>query len=117
MEQFVQRAVPGAGEQGDWLSDGGVHIVTAALDEPVGVTPGERYERMAARWPALAGGYDGMVCGCHIHVGVTGHAQALALANCPQQHPAGPPDDLLARPAVRARTDTGDPRLRRERRP
>ncbi|MFJ3960719.1 glutamate-cysteine ligase family protein [Streptomyces sp. NPDC090036] len=22
-----------------------------------------------------------MVCGCHIHVGVTGHAQALALAN------------------------------------
>ncbi|WP_327265858.1 glutamate-cysteine ligase family protein [Streptomyces sp. NBC_01232] len=48
---------------------------------PLTVTPGERYERMAARWSSLAGGYDGMVCGCHIHVGVTGHAQALALAN------------------------------------
>ncbi|WP_404961679.1 glutamate--cysteine ligase [Streptomyces sp. 147326] len=48
---------------------------------PLTVTPGERYERMAARWPALLGGYDGMVCGCHIHVGVTGRAQALALAN------------------------------------
>ncbi|MGW8782253.1 glutamate-cysteine ligase family protein [Streptomyces sp. NPDC055796] len=35
----------------------------------------------------------------------------------PQRHPAGPPDDLLARPPVRARTDAGDPRLRRERRP
>lgn len=48
---------------------------------PLTVTPGERYERMAARWSSLAGGYDGMVCGCHIHVGVSGHAQALALAN------------------------------------
>lgn len=48
---------------------------------PLTVTPGERYERMAARWSSLVGGYDGMVCGCHIHVGVTGHAQALALAN------------------------------------
>ncbi|MFJ3727563.1 glutamate--cysteine ligase [Streptomyces sp. NPDC090045] len=48
---------------------------------PPTVTPGERYGRMAARWPSLVGSYDGMVCGCHIHVGVTGHAQALALAN------------------------------------
>ncbi|MFF3674533.1 glutamate-cysteine ligase family protein [Streptomyces sp. NPDC002120] len=45
------------------------------------MTPGGRHGQMAARWPALVGGYDGMVCGCHIHVGVTGHAQALALAN------------------------------------
>ncbi|MFD3472891.1 glutamate--cysteine ligase [Streptomyces sp. NPDC058682] len=48
---------------------------------PPTVTPGERYGRMAARWPALVGSYDGMVCGCHIHVGVTGRGQALALAN------------------------------------
>lgn len=48
---------------------------------PPSVTPGERYERMAARWASLVGRYDGMVCGCHIHIGVTGHAQALALAN------------------------------------
>ncbi|MFD6969575.1 glutamate-cysteine ligase family protein [Streptomyces sp. NPDC059949] len=48
---------------------------------PPTVTPGERYERMAARWSSLVGRYDGMVCGCHIHVGVTGHARALALAN------------------------------------
>ncbi|WCD89993.1 Putative glutamate--cysteine ligase 2 [Streptomyces xanthophaeus] len=48
---------------------------------PLTVTPGERYGRMAARWSSLVGGYDGMVCGCHVHVGVTGHAQALAPAN------------------------------------
>ncbi|MFD8205961.1 glutamate--cysteine ligase [Streptomyces sp. NPDC059695] len=48
---------------------------------PPAVTPGGRYERMAARWPSLVGSYDGMVCGCHIHVGVTGRDQALALAN------------------------------------
>ncbi|MET9678372.1 glutamate--cysteine ligase [Streptomyces sp. NPDC006482] len=44
-------------------------------------TPGERYGRIAARWPSLVGSYEGMVCGCHIHVGVTGRDQALALAN------------------------------------
>ncbi|MFE7597815.1 YbdK family carboxylate-amine ligase [Streptomyces sp. NPDC057494] len=48
---------------------------------PPAVTPGERYGRMAARWPSLVGSYDGMVCGCHIHIGVTGHGPALALAN------------------------------------
>ncbi|MFE2324331.1 glutamate-cysteine ligase family protein, partial [Streptomyces sp. NPDC059385] len=48
---------------------------------PPTVTPGERYGRMAARWPSLVGSYDGMVCGCHIHIGVTGRDQALALAN------------------------------------
>ncbi|WP_369149215.1 YbdK family carboxylate-amine ligase [Streptomyces sp. R44] len=46
-----------------------------------GITPGERYGRIAARWPSLVGSYDGLVCGCHIHVGVTGRDQALALAN------------------------------------
>ncbi|MFB6634885.1 glutamate--cysteine ligase [Streptomyces sp. NPDC056362] len=50
-------------------------------DRPLTVTPGERYGRMAARWPWLVGSYDGMVCGCHVHVGVTGRGQALALAN------------------------------------
>ncbi|MFB7257504.1 carboxylate-amine ligase [Streptomyces nojiriensis] len=48
---------------------------------PPTVTPGERYGRMAARWPSLVGSYDGMVCGCHIHIGADGRAQALALAN------------------------------------
>ncbi len=48
---------------------------------PPTVTPGERYGRMAARWPSLVGSYDGMVCGCHIHVGVDGRGQALALAD------------------------------------
>ncbi|MEV5969613.1 YbdK family carboxylate-amine ligase [Streptomyces sp. NPDC051921] len=47
---------------------------------PPTVTPDERYGRMAARWPSLVGSYDGMVCGCHIHLGVTGHDQALALS-------------------------------------
>ncbi|MGZ9935232.1 carboxylate-amine ligase [Streptomyces sp. NC-S4] len=50
-------------------------------ESPPTVTPGERYGRMAARWPSLVGSHDGMVCGCHIHVGVTGRGQALALAN------------------------------------
>lgn len=48
---------------------------------PPTVTPGDRYGRMAARWPSLVRSYDGMVCGCHIHLGVTGRGQALALAN------------------------------------
>ncbi|MFD7554330.1 YbdK family carboxylate-amine ligase [Streptomyces sp. NPDC059835] len=47
---------------------------------PPTVTPGERYARMAVRWPSLVGSYDGMVCGCHIHIGVAGREQALALA-------------------------------------
>ncbi|MFD7553824.1 YbdK family carboxylate-amine ligase [Streptomyces sp. NPDC059835] len=50
-------------------------------ERPPTVTPGERYGRMAARWPDLVGSYDGMVCGCHIHIGVTGRRQALDLAN------------------------------------
>ncbi|MFK0045948.1 glutamate-cysteine ligase family protein [Streptomyces sp. NPDC090741] len=50
-------------------------------ERPPTVTPGERYGRMAARRPSLVGSYDGMVCRCHIHVGVTGRGQALALAN------------------------------------
>ncbi|MFD4372890.1 glutamate--cysteine ligase [Streptomyces sp. NPDC058486] len=50
-------------------------------ERPPAVTPGERYGRMAARWPSLVGSYEGMVCGCHIHVGVTCRDQALALAH------------------------------------
>ncbi|KOU26825.1 hypothetical protein ADK52_08785 [Streptomyces sp. WM6372] len=71
-------AEAGAGE-GCLLAATGTPVIPP--ERPPAVTPGERYGRMAARWPFLVGSYDGMVCGCHIHVGVTGRGQALALAN------------------------------------
>ncbi|UUU38638.1 carboxylate-amine ligase [Streptomyces sp. NBC_00162] len=49
--------------------------------EPLTVSDDERYQRMAHGFAAALGQYDGIVCGCHIHVGVTSRAQALALAN------------------------------------
>ncbi|MGW5848902.1 carboxylate-amine ligase [Streptomyces sp. NPDC055254] len=50
-------------------------------DRPLEVTDGERYRRMEQRFAHAIGRYDQVVCGCHVHVGVTGRAQALALAN------------------------------------
>ncbi|MFD3723439.1 glutamate--cysteine ligase [Streptomyces sp. NPDC058674] len=52
-----------------------------APQDPLEVTAGERYRRMAVRFAGAVGRYDGVVCGCHIHVGVSGRGQALALAN------------------------------------
>ncbi|MFI8278064.1 YbdK family carboxylate-amine ligase [Streptomyces sp. NPDC085929] len=68
-----------AADEGCLLMGTGTPVIPPG--SPPTVTPSERYGRMAARWPSLVGSYDGMVCGCHIHVGVTGRGQALALAN------------------------------------
>ncbi|MFD9519242.1 glutamate--cysteine ligase [Streptomyces sp. NPDC059979] len=50
-------------------------------EHPLTVTPDERYLRMVVRFPSAVGDYDRVVCGCHVHIGVPGRAQALELAN------------------------------------
>ncbi|QES51704.1 hypothetical protein DEJ50_31485 [Streptomyces venezuelae] len=50
-------------------------------DGPLTVTEGARYQRMSTRYAAVLGARDRVVCGCHVHIGVTCRAQALALAN------------------------------------
>lgn len=48
--------------------------------EPLTVTDGDRYRRIAQRFRALVSPYH-LVCGCHVHVGTLDLGQALALAN------------------------------------
>ncbi|MFI8360896.1 glutamate--cysteine ligase [Streptomyces sp. NPDC085612] len=48
---------------------------------PLTLTPDDRYRRMAVRFASAFGDYDQVVCGCHVHVGVTSRAEALDLAN------------------------------------
>jgi carboxylate-amine ligase len=50
-------------------------------DRPLTVTDCDRYQRMARRFAAIVGRYDGLVCGCHVHVGTMDKAEALALSN------------------------------------
>ncbi|MEE1787044.1 glutamate--cysteine ligase [Streptomyces sp. SP17BM10] len=45
------------------------------------VSENPRYRRMADRYAGVLDGYDGALCGCHVHLGTEGRAQALALAN------------------------------------
>ncbi|WP_435972940.1 carboxylate-amine ligase [Streptomyces sp. Qhu_M48] len=68
-----------AADAGCLLIATGTPVIPSA--HPTVVSPCDRYARMAVHWPSLAASYDGMVCGCHIHIGVTGRNQALALAN------------------------------------
>ncbi|MGW7437082.1 carboxylate-amine ligase [Streptomyces sp. NPDC054849] len=50
-------------------------------ERPLTVTPDERYRRMVVRYASAVGDFDQVVCGCHVHIGVPGRAQALDLAN------------------------------------
>ncbi|MEU6213968.1 glutamate--cysteine ligase [Streptomyces sp. NPDC047023] len=50
-------------------------------EAPLTLTPDDRYRRMAVRFASAFGDYDQVVCGCHVHVGVTSRAEALDLAN------------------------------------
>ncbi|AWZ09594.1 MULTISPECIES: glutamate--cysteine ligase [unclassified Streptomyces] len=50
-------------------------------EHPLTVTRDERYRRMASHFASAIGNFDQAVCGCHIHIGVSGRAQALDLAN------------------------------------
>ncbi|MEU4727730.1 glutamate--cysteine ligase [Streptomyces sp. NPDC023588] len=52
-----------------------------APERPLTVTRDERYHRMASRFAPVLGNRDWTVCGCHVHIGVDGRAQALDLAN------------------------------------
>ncbi|MFJ9821790.1 YbdK family carboxylate-amine ligase [Streptomyces sp. NPDC101151] len=79
LAQLRKVMVEAAASEGCLLAATGTPVIPPPC--PPAVTPGERYGRMAARWPFLMGSYDGLVCGCHIHVGVTGLAQALALSH------------------------------------
>ncbi|MCJ1676474.1 YbdK family carboxylate-amine ligase [Streptomyces sp. APSN-46.1] len=50
--------------------------------DPLEVTPGERYLKMAARYAGTVGPYeDNVVCGCHVHIGSLHRWQALGLSN------------------------------------
>ncbi|MDJ0385805.1 glutamate--cysteine ligase [Streptomyces sp. G-G2] len=49
--------------------------------DPLTVTAGRRYAEMASRHAQLMLRHAQVVCGCHIHIGVTSRAQALELAN------------------------------------
>ncbi|WP_051832363.1 carboxylate-amine ligase [Streptomyces katrae] len=68
----------------DGARRGGCAAVASATpvirpQEPLTVTEGDRYRRMAQRFAALLGP-DHLVCGCHVHVGALDRERALALA-------------------------------------
>ncbi|RPF44424.1 carboxylate-amine ligase [Streptomyces sp. Ag109_G2-6] len=48
---------------------------------PLTVTDTDRYRRMARAFDALVGRYDGLVCGCHVHLGTMDRATALDLSH------------------------------------
>ncbi|MEV7617433.1 glutamate--cysteine ligase [Streptomyces sp. NPDC089799] len=72
-------AVAAAGESGCGLVATGTPVVPP--ERPLSVTDSDRYRRMARKFAAVVGDYDGLVCGCHVHIGAMGRAEALALAS------------------------------------
>ncbi|MFF8279160.1 glutamate--cysteine ligase [Streptomyces lateritius] len=50
-------------------------------EEPLTVTDTARYRHMARAYATSFNRYDGLVCGCHVHVGTLDRARALKLAN------------------------------------
>lgn len=68
-----------AADAGCLLVASGTPVLSAA--GPGRVTDDPRYHRMAARYEGVLDGYDGALCGCHIHVGVEGRGRAVALGN------------------------------------
>lgn len=50
-------------------------------EHPLTITPDDRYQRIATRFPSAVGARDQLVCGCHVHIGVEDRAQALELSN------------------------------------
>ncbi|MFC8956953.1 glutamate--cysteine ligase [Streptomyces sp. NPDC057101] len=49
-------------------------------DQPLTVTDTERYQRMAYRFASSFSPVDGLVCGCHVHVGTLDRELALAVS-------------------------------------
>ncbi|WP_306324974.1 carboxylate-amine ligase [Streptomyces venezuelae] len=50
-------------------------------ERPLTVTDTERYRRMADRFASAFSTVDGVVCGCHVHVGTLDRESALALSS------------------------------------
>ncbi|MEU9078393.1 glutamate--cysteine ligase [Kitasatospora sp. NPDC048538] len=48
---------------------------------PDRITDSDRYRTIAAHYAGVLDDYDGAICGCHVHIGVAGRGQALALGN------------------------------------
>ncbi|MEV6329781.1 glutamate--cysteine ligase [Streptomyces sp. NPDC051909] len=48
--------------------------------QPLTITDNERYRRMAQRFASRFSTLDGLVCGCHVHVGTLDRELALALS-------------------------------------
>ncbi|MBW5481465.1 carboxylate-amine ligase [Streptomyces bambusae] len=70
---------------GDAAEQAGCRIVATGTPvvppaKPLTVTDCERYRRMATRFAAIVGTYDGLVCGTHVHIGTLERHEALALA-------------------------------------
>ncbi|GGZ81821.1 putative glutamate--cysteine ligase 2-3 [Streptomyces subrutilus] len=71
--------VRAADDEGCLLLASGTPVIPP--ERPLTVTPEARYRRMAADFASAVGACDQVVSGCHVHVGVSGHAEALRLAN------------------------------------
>ncbi|MGW4895951.1 carboxylate-amine ligase [Kitasatospora sp. NPDC004240] len=65
-------------------ADAGCRLVASGTPvvsdrRPGRVTDTPRYHRMAARYATVLDGYDGALCGCHVHLGTVDRGQALEL--------------------------------------
>ncbi len=72
-----KRLAEGAARRQARLAASGTVVHAQAGDALIG--PGRRYQEIAERFGQLV--VRGLVCGCHVHVGVDGQATALKVAN------------------------------------
>lgn len=79
LARLRRTAVAAAGEYGCRLVATGTPVVPPA--RPLTVTDSDRYRRMARAFAPLVGRYDGLVCGCHVHLGTMDRATALSLSH------------------------------------
>ncbi|MFE1794038.1 glutamate--cysteine ligase [Streptomyces sp. NPDC059525] len=79
LARLRRTAVAAAEEYGCRLVATGTPPVPPA--RPLAVTDTDRYRRMARTFAALVDRWDGLVCGCHIHLGTMDRATALALSH------------------------------------
>ncbi|MEW1637067.1 glutamate--cysteine ligase [Streptomyces sp. NPDC093801] len=79
LARLRRTAVAAAEEYGCRLVATGTPAVPP--DQPLAVTDSDRYRRMARHFASLVDPYDGLVCGCHIHLGTMDRATALDLSH------------------------------------
>ncbi|MFF5449454.1 glutamate--cysteine ligase [Streptomyces sp. NPDC012888] len=76
----LRRTLAGvAGEAGCRIAATGTPLLPP--DRPLRVVDSARYQRMVRLYPRAVGRYDGMVCGCHVHLGTLDRATAVVLAD------------------------------------